>query len=212
MPEFPGFCGPSYALESLNADAQMCKNWYPERSELGTGKSMWILNPTPGLQLFCDLGGSKTRGQVSINGRNFAVSDANFYEISAAGVKTLRNAAVPLSDDTFLCLFAVSATQILIASAGLVYLFTLATNVFQAIDPTKFDGNVGQVHYVDAFFIAVMLGKQKFQFSGILDGTAWDALDFDVVSVLPDNIIGSIADHRELVLLGGTKTTFYQNT
>jgi hypothetical protein len=212
MIEFPGFCGPSYSLQSLNANAQMCKNWYPERDESGTGKAQWVLNPTPGLALFCALGGSKTRGQVSINGRTFAVVDANFFEISAAGVGSILNPIIPMSDDTFLCSFAVSATQILIASAGLVYLFTLKTNLFQAIDPTKFDGNVSQVHYVDGFFVAVMLNSQKFQFSGILDGAAWDALDFNVVSVLPDNIVGSIADHRELVLMGGTKTTVYQNT
>ena len=53
-----GFVGPSYASQSLNADAQRTLNWYVEQIESGQGKSAMALYPTPGLAVFCPLGGS----------------------------------------------------------------------------------------------------------------------------------------------------------
>lgn len=53
-----GFVGPSYSSQSLNADAQKTLNWYVEQIESGQGKSAMAMYPTPGLALFCALGGA----------------------------------------------------------------------------------------------------------------------------------------------------------
>ncbi len=53
-----GFVGPSYQSQSLNADAQRTLNWYVEQIESGMGKGAMALYPTPGLAVFCPLGGA----------------------------------------------------------------------------------------------------------------------------------------------------------
>ena len=48
--------GPSYTSQSLNADAQMCMNWYVEQIESGAGNAPVVLYPTPGTLTFVNLG------------------------------------------------------------------------------------------------------------------------------------------------------------
>jgi hypothetical protein len=52
---FSGILGPTYTLESLNAECQRCVNMLPERVESSNGKDAFWLKPTPGLELFCAL-------------------------------------------------------------------------------------------------------------------------------------------------------------
>lgn len=54
MPRF-GLVGPSYTDQSVNADAQMTMNLYPEVIESGAGNAPIILLPTPGLQSFATI-------------------------------------------------------------------------------------------------------------------------------------------------------------
>lgn len=54
MPRF-GFVGPSYRSQSLNTDAQMTMNWYPESTEGNNSNAPIVMLPTPGLKSFANL-------------------------------------------------------------------------------------------------------------------------------------------------------------
>ena len=65
MPRF-GLVGPSYASQSSNADAQATINWYNEQIESGAGNAPLVLYPTPGTQVFVNLGRTITPGANGI--------------------------------------------------------------------------------------------------------------------------------------------------
>src|SRR6476660_9638015 len=87
-----GFVGPSYSSQSVNADCQVCRNWYPENIESQLGKSGFALYPTPGLAVFCQLPDEPLRGLFTINGRTFAVAGSTFFELFTNGTFISRGA------------------------------------------------------------------------------------------------------------------------
>ncbi len=98
-------------------------NWYPESSE-GEGQSPAALYPSPGLEVFCDLANTPIRGEITVNDRTFVVAGSHFFEIFSNGTfhdyGTVLNDSLPVS-------MAGGASQILIASAGMVYVFDFSS-------------------------------------------------------------------------------------
>jgi hypothetical protein len=203
-----GFCGAAYQSQSLNADAQVCRNWYPEVIESQEGKSSIALYPTPGLKLAYTLSGPSVRGEFTINGRVFAVSGTNFYELFPNGAKTIWGA---VANDNFMVSMAASAQQLLLASAGTAYVFNLASNAFTTI-PAGTLNSVLLVGYTDGFFIALFNNSARIQVSTLLDATSWPGGNAAVVSVFADNVISMLLDHRELWLFGAKNTVVYYDS
>src|SRR5258708_14342942 len=119
-----GFCGPTYASQSLLADAQRCINWYPEVVESQVGKSAIVLYPTPGLKLFSALTGASVRGLLGINGRMFAVAGGVLSEVLSNGSS---NALGNVANDGLPVSMAASPDQLLVASAGHGYVYYINT-------------------------------------------------------------------------------------
>jgi len=64
-----GLIGPSYAAQSLNADAQATINMYVEQNESGAANAPLSLLPTPGTKLYVDLQtGGELDGAVTATG------------------------------------------------------------------------------------------------------------------------------------------------
>lgn len=203
-----GIAGGSYTSQSRNADDQMTMGWYPESVESGAGISALVLYPTPGTLLFCALDDTPVRGEIYVGARAFAVGGSTFAEVFADGSHvtygTLANDSLPVS-------MAAGVNQILIASAGLVYVFTLAKNTLTAL-PVGVLTNVNQVGYCDGFFLACLNGSHTFQASALLDATNWPPLSTATISVFLDNVGAMLVDHREVWLFGLTKTVIYYNS
>src|ERR1700690_2274057 len=148
-----GFCSGSYTLQSVNADCQSAINLFPQNDESGLGKSAVILLPTAGTSLFSAAPVTgKGRGTYTFNGRTFTVAGTCFYETLSNGSTTKINTVAmdgnPVS-------WAANPVQLLIASAGIVYCFTFATNTLTVV--TALAGiNIIQVAYTDAFFLALV--------------------------------------------------------
>ena len=209
---FPGFVGPSYRSQSVNADCQMTMNWYPEQIESGDGASPIVLYPTPGLKLFCDLSNGvapTTRGLFSINGRQFGACGVEFSEMSSAGVKTVQG---NILNDTSLCSFASSPQQLLFSSAGTAYVFDLVANTLNALPANTFSGPVSLVGYSDGFFLALIADTGKFYVSSVLNATDWTTNGAGLVSIFPDTVISMLVDHREIWFFSATKTAVYFNS
>lgn len=205
-----GLCGPTYQARSLNANAQRAINLYPEHDESGSGKSEWQLYGTPGTKTFATLPGARVNQLLAFNNRLFGISNTTFAEILASGA--LIN-STPVPGDLKPASMATNRNQILVASAGLLYVFDLTTNTLTGpLVGASIPANVGRVAYSDAYFIAFSQNTDGFQLSALLDGNTWSGLDKALVSVFPDNIVSMLVDHRELVIFGDTKAQVYYNS
>ncbi|MGH9452350.1 MAG: hypothetical protein ACRD2O_00090 [Terriglobia bacterium] len=208
MPRF-GFVGPSYASQSLNADAQACINWYPEADESGAGNAPIMLYPTPGLKLFATLAGFPSRGSLTIGGRTFVVGGTTFCEVLADGAVTnwgsVANDGLPVT-------MAASPQQLLLASAGTAYIFGLSANTLAAIPGVTFSGPVSQAAICDDFFVLTIANSKTFYVSAPLDASDWTTNGSAIVSVFPDNIVSMIVDHREIWFASDTKTVVYYDS
>lgn len=130
--------GPSYTSQSPNLADMLTMNWYPESSE-GEGQSPAALYPTPGLEVFCDLTDTPIRGEITANDRTFVAAGAHFYEIFSDGTFHLYGNIQ--NDDTPVSMVA-GSSQILIASAGEVYVFDFSNGHIQTATLSQ-GGNLG---------------------------------------------------------------------
>jgi hypothetical protein len=210
-----GFIGPTYQLLNVNADCQRCINWYPETDESQMGKSAMVLNPTPGLSQFIDLNGHQVRGLWTINGRTFAVCDTQLYEVLANGTK---NALGTVANDGNPVYMVASPQQLAVASGGFLYVFYLQTvgtvnaGTFVTVPANTFPGPVDVIGYSDGFFIALIALSQQYFVSNALDATTWPALNTNIISTFPDNVVSMIVDHRQIALFGSKATEFDYDT
>src|SRR6185437_6569702 len=204
-----GFVGPSYTSLSPIFNDDRTLNWYPERDEAGDSKSAIAVYPSPGLKRFCDsIADTNVRGEITLNGRAFAIVGSGFYEISAAGVPTKLGS---VANDGKPASLAASSTQIVIASGLLGYCFTLSTNAFVAVDPAALV-NPRIVLCIDDFFLAIRANSNQFQYSIALDGTSWPGDNVSGVEVFSDNIVGAVADHRQLLLWSNKQGVAYYDS
>src|SRR5260370_992401 len=190
MPRF-GLLGPAYRSQSVSADAQVLMNLYMESVESGMGKSSAVLYRTPGLKALYNLGamGFRGNGLLTIGGRTFGVTGTQFTELLAPNLApnfTVRGAIVNDGKPVYV---AASQTQVLVVSAGNMYVFTLATNTFAQVQP--FNANTGlgllgipaQVRYADGFFFCLFANSNQIQVSNPGDGSTWQGVAQTVVSV-----------------------------
>lgn len=150
--------------------------------------------------------------QKELNGRLFVVTDTAFWEVFEDGfakfIGTIAGDHMAKSMDA-------SNLELLTASGGKVYLYNLADATLQEIDTltlAKLQGPVSIVAFSDGYFFALLRDSQKFQISGIFDGSAWDPADLTKVSVTADNILGMTVDHREVFLLGRKQSIGYYDS
>lgn len=153
------------------------------------------------------------RGEFAQNDRYFCVVGATLFEVFSDG--SFANLGTVANDQKRVSMIA-STTELLIASAGKLYLLTLASNSFASVvnysDGVTPIPNVSKVEYSDGYFVALLDGTQKFILSGLLDGSTWNAADIGQVSVFPENCVSMVVDHREVVIFGSKRTVFYYDS
>ncbi len=149
------------------------------------GVSAMTLYSTPGLSQFNNPGGNQTRGNFTISGRSFKVVDATLYEELANGN---TNALGNVGNDGSQVSFVACPQQLAIVSAGNLYAYQLATQVFPAIVAGTFTGpiigpwkpqSVTQISYIDGFFFLLVASSQTIYASNAFDATTWP-VDYNV--------------------------------
>ncbi len=226
MPRF-GFVGPTYTSQSPIADCQRCMNWYPETIESGQGKSPMALYPTPGLKLLVAIAGP-VRGALKVNAglggeAAFFVGGGNLYQVTAAGVATLIG---PVGNDFKRVSMATNGSagnQLCICSAGQLYLYNLSATQpcgSTQLAPHTLSGTIGglqgfaaKVVFCDGYFVATLANSNKFQVSALEDGSSWDPLSVQQVSVFAENIGGMETVYRQLWMFGvdGHSQAYYNS-
>jgi hypothetical protein len=149
------------------------------------------------------------RGELTINGRSFAICGNGFFEIFANA--TFFNRGV-VANDALPVTMAASPQQLLIASAGMAYVFDLIANTLTPIPGATFPGPVGQAAICDDFFILTIQASKQFFVSAALNANDWVSNGSAIVSVFPDNIVGMIVIHRQIVFGSDTKIVTYFNS
>ena len=203
-----GFVGPTYSSESSHADAQRCVNWFVEIDESGAGVSPLMLYDREGMSVFANLPGENAVLSITtLNGRTFAIG-ANLWEIFADGTANLLDKLSGQAGPAYIV--GNNAYQLAISSGGNLYIYNTKTN--QITVAATGQGPVSRVVFIDGYFACLIANSQKWQISALEDGTQWNGGDVAQVSVFPDNILGILADHREIWLFGNTRTVVYYNS
>lgn len=209
MPRF-GLVGPAYRSQSVSADAQLLMNLYMESIESGMGKSSAALYRTPGLKQLYNLGamGFRGNGLITAQGRTFAVTGTQFNELFAPNLNpNFQNRGQVVNDGNPVYM-AASQTQVLVVSAGSLYVFTLATNAFAQVQPFNQNTGLGllgipaQVRYADGFFFVLFANSNQIQVSNPGDGSTFQGVAQTVVSVFPGNVSSIFENQRLLWVFG----------
>jgi len=209
--KLPGFIGPSYTTPAKVFDSQRTVNYYPELSESGTSRNVAMFVRTPGLAQLVATNGSAGRGMFTDmrSGRTFALAGNQLYEITyAAGVwaATLRGSV----SGTQTASWASNGLQIAIATVDApLTVFDLSTNVVSVPANAPVASTAA---FVDQYIVVSVSGTAKIQWSDLVDATSWNGLDFATAEAEPDNVVGLIADHRELWIGGQQVMEVFRNT
>ena len=205
-----GLIGSSYTSQSPIADCQRTVNWYAEAIESQMGASPMALYPTPGLAVFATIA-TPVRGILEINGRLFAVGGANFYEISALGSPTNYGSVGNDLQPVTMATNGTLGNQLVICSAGALYVFSLTSNTLTRIGALQ--GIPAMVVFCSSYFVTLLAGTNKFQISGLLDGSTWNPLSVQQNEVFPENISSIVSAYGFLFVMGqaGHSQVYYDS-
>jgi hypothetical protein len=203
------FVGPSYEARSSNVDAQRTLNCFTEFDN-ASPRAPVALYGTPGLRKVAELGFGPIRGSIAENGLVWLVSGNTVYKMAAGYVVTTVGTIA--TSEGLVCL-ASNGSQLILLDGVAGYIVDMTLNTVAVISDVDFPNGVKRCAYSDGYFIVTGKdGSQQFWISSILDGTAWNGLDFASAEGAPDNTIGLIVDHRELWLFGDTSAEVWVNT
>lgn len=178
-------------------------NCYAEMSG-GDKKETFAVMAIPGLVQFANVGAGAVRGRHVMNGVLYVVIGLELYRFDSTGAGTLVG-SVPGTDRVRM---ADNGTQIAICADSLGYIATTSsvTQIADADFPL-----VSDIDYIDDYFLWTRLDTGQFTISSLLDGTAYDALDVATAEGGPDNLIGVIVDHRQVLLFGTDTIEIWYN-
>jgi hypothetical protein len=141
------------------------------------------------------------------NGRAWAIAAGIFYELAANGTAT--NIGTVGMGAAAMC---ASEGQLLIVVQGSGFLFDLTLNTLSPIAAAGWIQGAAFPCFIDGYFICLEPASQEFFISSLNDGTQWSALDFGDAEGAAGNVVGMIADHRQLWLLATDHAEVYYDS
>jgi hypothetical protein len=199
--------GQSYEAISPAISREICKNLIPQivpAPPHSHARNSLVFYGTPGLKAKYTVGTGPIRQLYFSNGRCFAVSGTELYEIFAGLTSTVRGTIA--NDNKPVCIDS-NRFQLLIISADTTYIYDLTTNVLVNASVPLIWGV-----FADGYFAGVTPDSQILRISGQYDALTWDPLDFASSEGAPDNIVAIIADHRELWTFGEETTEVWSDS
>jgi hypothetical protein len=202
------FVGPSATARSINADVQRSLNCYVEMDS-ASPRAPIALYGTPGLRKVATLPTGPVRACITEGGYVWALAGNTVYRVSSAYVVTTVGTISTSAGEVGM---ASNGSEIIIVDGVGGYLVTVATATLAIIADADFPAGVKRATYQDGYFVVTGDGSQSFYISGLINGGAWDGLDFASAEGSPDNTVGVISDHRELWLFGANSAEVWVNT
>lgn len=192
----------AYATRSLNANAQELINYYPEVNP-DSSKAAFVSYPTPGTELFVDLGAFPIRGMHEYLGDLYAVSNTTLYKISLAGVITNLGTIEGSSRVSM----ADSGKELCIVNGFDGYIYSDSAGLVRILDAAWFPSDI--VIYRNLRFIFIRKGTNEFFISNAYDGLHFDANNISLIQTNPDLLVSMLADHAYIWLFGNKSTNIW---
>lgn len=139
-----------------------------------------------------------------------AVSDKRVFKIDNVGgaateisgtATLLKNSPVTFTFDT---------VRMYIANGGKIVHFTPTGSLTDMAD-TDAPTSVSHVAFIDQYILANIRGTAQWQFSEVINGLGWRAVDLFTAESSPDNLLALHTDAGEIILLGGETTEYWTN-
>lgn len=185
----------SYRLRSHRVGGSRLVNCHAEPAPPG-GKAPWYITRAAGIAnvttLFTPGPG---RGIYRWKSQLYVVSGTTLYRVNESHTKT----TVGTIAGTSLVSFAETPTQLVICDPAASYTYD-GTTLAEITDSDFVDG--AQCCSVDGYVLFRREGTGIFFSSDLADASAYDGLFFGTAEGLADNIVGIIADHRQVILAG----------
>lgn len=200
---YPGFLGPSAALQSPYASAERCINWYVEPAMSGGAPTEGTLLPTPGFETWATASDTGVRGAIDIVTQAFMVIGTSFVELFEDGTTTVKGT---VSFDTRLATISWNGTaggQLFITTGGNGYCYDLDAETLTLV----VTGEATMGGMLDGRFLAFNEFNGRVRISEINDGLTWDSsvvMSFGR-SIAPDPAV-SMKVAGSLIWMIGSKT------
>lgn len=176
-------------------------NAFAEMSE-GDKAEMFSVMAIPGLSLYLDATSLPVRGLHRMGSTLFGVIGTGLYQI--AGSATLLG-TIPGENPVRM---ADNGTEIAVHDGGTTgYVYSGGSVSVPANLPAVTD-----VAYIDGYFVWTLAASDQFIISDLDNGTSYDPLDVATVEGAPDDLVGVINDHRELLFFGLDTIEVWVNT
>jgi hypothetical protein len=187
---------------SPNFGACRYLNLYPHQNLDG---SIGILG-TPGHVPVLDIGSSPIRGLHVFGGALYAVAFDSVYRIPAGtttqtliGTLDTRSGHVSMADN---------GTELFIVDGQKGYMYTHSTTDFvTVVDCPASD----TACFIDGYFVVSSKGTNTYFYSGLYDGSDWNALNYNAAEASSDNVVAVAATFGFLYVFGDRTLEIWYN-
>lgn len=166
-------------------------------SEKGDGDKVvdFAVMAIPGLLRLANVGTEYIRGAHFFDNLLYVVAGASLFAVNPDGSfveysSIAIGGAGPVTMDD-------NGAQIAICGAPNGYVFDAGV-VYQPADLPA----VSDVAYIDGYMVWTVFNSDQFIYSAINDALSYDALDVATVEGAPDDLVGLVNNHRELLFFG----------
>lgn len=213
------FCSGAYQARALHIDAEACINLFPETLTASVNEKKTVLYGTPGLRLLATAAQTIGRGQFTQDGRTFTVIGTVLYELTLTGAGptvavsvTARGSVATDGLPVFFASNGLGGKQLLIASAGQLYVLNLVANTLSVAVTLPLTNPCGRVVFLNGYFLLVETSTLKVWYSALEDGTTWPGLNFFARSNLSDNVIDIMVLHDQLKVFGSVTSEWFYDS
>ena len=176
----------SYPLDSGPESSQDLLNLFAEQQP-GDTRSEMILRSTPGLVVFQEFGTGPVTAMSDLHGFLYMVSGNTAYRLVAGGApQALGN--VLFGDGATI---AIGPNQVVICTPPYAYVAS-HDGALSRINSDSFPG-ASSVAYLNGRFLFTQPGTGQFFISDLLNGAAFDALDYASQEAMPDVVKRGVA-------------------
>ena len=205
------FIGGAYEARSLNLNAQRCQNLYPVIDVGKEGsKNVVALLGSPGLKVWANPSHTaEVRGLYSTEDYLYGVIGDRVYRFDSEGNATQMTGTVNATSG-YISMAENYNDEIIIIDKPKGYVLNTTTSTVTLISAAGFPEATSAIQQ-DGYFIVSVQDSAEFNYSGLNDGTSWDALNFYSADSQPDFLVSCATTARDVWLFGSKTTEVWYN-
>ena len=195
----------------LHLSAEDTLNWLPVRSESPGARSQFMLRQAPGLRPLTQIGTGPIRGLHTVEGRLYAVSGTQLYEVTNSYVGIPRGTIPGVGRVSMAHNQRGTGNELAVDNGSARYVLNTATLAFQKVTDAGFPGSF-IAFYVDQYLGYVEPQGRYWGHSDLADALSYNTLDQYEAEGDPDRIVSAYVSHREVLIFGKETIEPFVNT